>query len=225
MKKQCFTLIELLVVIAIIAILAAMLLPALNKSREKAKQISCLNKMKQLVFYEMQYSDSNSGRYGNFTRLCFPGGGTSDLEPSLLKCPADMVPSSYGTSVTLKRCSYAINIYLAGVRELNDTWQWSSANQKPLTVSKVTQCRQGPSGIMLFAESWSGGNIWQNLYNSSSHAGDSADVSSEYIPPIRRYNLHGLGGNYTWCDGHASFLAYPAFQAKTNALSLIKPLY
>ena len=73
--KKTFTLIELLVVIAIIAILAGMLLPALNKARARAKDASCKNNMKSMSMTFIMYSDDNDGYImpgGKSTAYCWP---------------------------------------------------------------------------------------------------------------------------------------------------------
>ena len=81
-RRVGFTLVELFVVISIIALLMAILLPALAKAREQAKRIVCLSNLKQLTLAWMTYASTNNDKLVNAAP--FSPGGNPPPQPGLL---------------------------------------------------------------------------------------------------------------------------------------------
>ena len=199
--RKSFTLIELLVVIAIIAILAAMLLPALSKAREKARAISCVSGMKQIGLAFVMYCQDNNA----ITPIGYvPAANTGEQVSWQYKLPIYIGPQSTFWKV---KGTYSVPDgvwHCPSATGYTTNWQYDytyNANfsnySKAISVENlkaVHENNQGPSVTLAFTECKPNGSC---LYNSNTPSGNAVDYR------------HNNGINIVWADGHVTTKTTP----------------
>ncbi|MDE3066537.1 MAG: prepilin-type N-terminal cleavage/methylation domain-containing protein [Verrucomicrobiota bacterium] len=196
-----FTLIELLVVIAIIAILAAMLLPALATAKEAGKSISCLNNLRQLgLSAEMYVNDNNNTFPPRSDTIRWPSRlyGYYGKDLKLLLCPDDRVnppPLTYGDSPSNNVADAAPRSYF--INGWNDYFQpiFPPPADQGLKESAIVH----PSNTILFGEKIpEHGDFYMDLLENGGN--DFTGVLDQTRHEER------AGSNYAFADGSARYL-------------------
>ena len=217
-KRLNFTLIELLIVIAIIAILAALLLPALNKARDKGKMIRCVSNQKQVSLFFFQYANDYEYCPGNLTDTTYVNQcveGNKNLMRTLFTTPSGIWFCS-NTAVPQGAVNFLSNYVVT--REHGTVENTNAASPRgPAPVFQITSSQWAQrklsnltgKGVILYEKQLvlSGtlgdpkrGRVFGR--HASSRLWGTCDVQDR-----AGYDLHNGAATFVWSDGHAASLS------------------